>query len=472
MDHHYDLLARPGWRANSILIVSPYVEKTFFERIIKDLKPAKLAVVIDDGCRAEDLDMVQRLTRKGTQVKAALGGAKGLVHAKIFHVEWRTSGGARAHTFVYGSGNATRQAFDGDFNSELMCKARLTAANHAPLLRWLEEVRAAACDPSADGDEIDPLRDFPLADGIRVRLPGMTIRAAGDKANNFDLWLQRGRLLNMYRPDVSFLRVQVNLLAELPPGDLDESIRRIGFEPPQRRRLSITYIPAALHDSAGESDAAGNWRSRFFLSAQLGDWCSDACFREESHQFKKNRDKERLENLRLLEELGNPDLRREACSHFLVRIDRLWETFGDRAANYLESSNGKVDRDAYQKIFDQQLGRDLALAEDPEFKDRYINGCEVIDVPRFRMDTKARNSFTGSFIRQLHLEWLKSRSQSLIFQRTHSALSKLKNESSVKRIFDDPKELEQQLRSAWNAIIEDDDVEETTLGEYIDSYAG
>src|SRR3546814_1652133 len=94
--------------------------------------------------------MVRSLARGGKNVSVALASARGLVHAKIFHVEWLTTGGSRAHTLVYGSGNATRQAFDG-FNSELMCKARLTISNHASILDWLQRVRMAACCP-ADHD--------------------------------------------------------------------------------------------------------------------------------------------------------------------------------------------------------------------------------------------------------------------------------------------------------------------------------
>src|SRR5208282_3728820 len=141
---HYDLLARPDWTAKSVLIVSPYVERKFFKRIVRELRPATLAVVIDDGCRPEDVTMILALARQRTQICVALGSARGLVHAKIFHVEWLTPGGQCRHTFVYGSGNATRQAFDGNINSEVMCKVRLTAANHAPILDWAERVSTAA----------------------------------------------------------------------------------------------------------------------------------------------------------------------------------------------------------------------------------------------------------------------------------------------------------------------------------------
>ena len=170
--HHYDLLAQPDWTAKSVLIVSPYVERFFFDRILKALKPATLAVVIDDGCRADEVAMLRNLPAEGTKVSVVLGSARGLVHAKIFHIEWLTAGGNRAHTLVYGSGNATRQAFDGDFNSELMCKVRLTVAKHSSVLEWLKQVRTVASSTIGAGSVVQPVRDVWLANGVQISLPG------------------------------------------------------------------------------------------------------------------------------------------------------------------------------------------------------------------------------------------------------------------------------------------------------------
>ena len=156
--HHYDLFERPeGWVAKSILIISPYVEPRFFKRLVDDMHPKSLTVIIDDGCRPDDVQMLRRLAGGKIKVVVALGSAPGLVHSKIFHTEWRTTGGNRAHTLVYGSGNATHQAFSGDFNSELMCWSRLIASYNYDTIDWLERVRAAADDPHS-GIKIAALR--------------------------------------------------------------------------------------------------------------------------------------------------------------------------------------------------------------------------------------------------------------------------------------------------------------------------
>src|SRR3546814_19119570 len=48
-----------------------------------------------------------------------------------------------------------------------------------------------------------------------------------------------------------------------------------------------------------------------------------------------------------------------------------------------------------ERCWRERLGvdRDLELVTDPEFLARFINGCEVIDVPRFRMDIVGWRSF-------------------------------------------------------------------------------
>ena len=45
----FDLLGRrkPGWKPEAALIVSPYVEKGFFARIARNLRPKSIHIVID-----------------------------------------------------------------------------------------------------------------------------------------------------------------------------------------------------------------------------------------------------------------------------------------------------------------------------------------------------------------------------------------------------------------------------------------
>ena len=85
--HHYNLFERrKGWIAESILVISPYVESQFFERVVSEARPESLIIIVDDGCRPDDVQMLENLTGKKMKVVVALGSAAGLVDSKIFHL--------------------------------------------------------------------------------------------------------------------------------------------------------------------------------------------------------------------------------------------------------------------------------------------------------------------------------------------------------------------------------------------------
>jgi hypothetical protein len=242
-----------------------------------------------------------------------------------------------------------------------------------------------------------------------------------------------------------------------------QRIQRSGFEIPMLERLRIPYIQAIGGEADGDA-LGGGWLSRYFVWTQLGFWCSDTCFRKESSRFKRKGHEQRLENLRLLKELKASGPKEKARSRFLTGIDELGSILGEEASSYLKTHDGMVDHKTYQTSFEQRLARDLALADDTEFQDRYINGCEVIDVPRFRTDATGWRSFVDSFMRQIHVESLK-KSRSYIYNSIYNALV-----DEDDGIFDDPEKLLEAIRSAWNEMIEDDDGEDVTVGEYIDRY--
>src|SRR3546814_20564970 len=91
-----------------------------------------------------------------------------------------------------------------------------------------------------------------------------------------------------------------------------------------------------------------------------------------------------------------------------------------------------------------------------------FRSCEVIDVPRFRMDIVGWRSFVESFARQLHLERMK-KSRSLVFQCIKDALGD--NEDAF-----EPDKLIMLLRSKWNKIMEENEGEKITFGEYVERY--
>jgi hypothetical protein len=158
--------------------------------------------------------------------------------------------------------------------------------------------------------------------------------------------------------------------------------------------------------------------------------------------------------------------REAACARFLTRISTLWERLGQEAATYLEPQGNGVNMEFYRNVFEQRLERDLALADDEEFRNRYINGFELIEVPRFRTDAAAWRSFVDSFSRQIHLGSLKAKNHSLIFRRIFQTLVQYGDYNED--VFDDHNELSAILRARWNIVPEGWDG--MSVGEYIDCY--
>lgn len=52
---HHNLLMRDNYKAQRVLVISPYV--------VEKLKPSELIVILDDGCRFEDIRMLQKLPK-------------------------------------------------------------------------------------------------------------------------------------------------------------------------------------------------------------------------------------------------------------------------------------------------------------------------------------------------------------------------------------------------------------------------
>lgn len=438
-DHNYDLFARrPGRKAETVLVVTPYVEQEFFERLIADLKPKNLHVVIDDGCRREDLQMIKDCvdaSKRKVVMTCVTGSAPGLVHMKLFYIVWRTEAKRTARTLVFGSANATRQGFGGRINAELIASCRLTKARHSHIIEWCDGVVAA----TTSGEErlIEPARDVDLGTGLQLRLPGMRVGRDRPALSNFDLWIQRGYLLSDYRPEPSFLKIIVRLKQPLAPSQESQIVTQSGFDVQVNKNL--TYHYAGSRDPLdGEAEPAeladgevGNWRRRLFVWTHLGEWCSEACHRENEGRFRRRGYEDRFALIQSLGKLEAAAAREEAREAFLDAIAGLWDRLGNAAGSFLEGVEA-VDRAHYARIFDDRVARDLELIDDPEFRQRYLTGYELAQVPRFRTDIAGWREFLESLTRQLCLDHMRGgRSQSLFLKAVRESIQAAGKGSSV-----------------------------------------
>lgn len=452
-DHSYDLFARPANRkAETVLVVTPYVEREFFERLISDLKPKRLRVVIDDGCRREDVQMIEdaiAASKRRTALTCVFGSAPGLVHLKLFYIIWRTEAKRTARTLIFGSANATRQGFGGSLNAELIASCRLSRSRHSHIVDWCDEVVTAT---EADGPRrIAPARDVDLGVGLQLRLPGITVGRERPSLSNFDLWIQRGFLLSDFRPEQSFLKVPVRLKQALGQTEQSRMVSLSGFEVPPTKNLTYHYAGEAdsgdlNQDPAGASyGEAGNWRRRLFVWTHLGDWCSEACHAANSKTFRKRGYEARLALVQTLEGLKDPVALGQARNAFIDAIAGLWDRLEADAASFLEGAEA-LDRDHYIRAFNDRVEQDLELVGDPQFRLHYLTGYELAQVPRFRSDVRGWDEFLGSMTRELCLDHARGRSQSWFLQSLEEALDA---DGQLSAALADSSELLKSLRAVW-----------------------
>lgn len=452
-DHSYDLFSRPANRkAETVLVVTPYVERDFFDQLISKLRPKRLHVIIDDGCRREDVQMIKdavAASKRTVALTCTFGSAPGLVHLKLFYIVWRTEAKRIARTLIFGSANATRQGFSGALNAELIASCRLTRSRHSHIVDWCDEVVTATL--AGEPRRIEPARDLDLGVGLQLRLPGITVGRERPSLSNFDLWIQRGYLLSDFRPEQSFLKLPVRLKQALGQTEQSRMVSLSGFEVPATKNLTYHYAGEAgaddMHnDAASAADGdAGNWRRRLFVSTHLGDWCSEACYKANSGTFRKRGYEDRLALVKTLEGLNDPAALGRARCAFIDAIAGLWDRLQADAGSFLVGSH-VLDRDHYTQAFEDRVARDLELIGDPEFRLRYLTGYELAQVPRFRSDVRGWDEFLGSITRGICLDHARGRSQSWFLQSLEEALEADDQPSAV---LADSSVLLKSLRAVW-----------------------
>lgn len=455
-EHSFDLFGRrPGWKAEEVLVLTPYVEASFFTQLAHSLKPKRLSVVIDDGCRPDDIEMVTKAIsaaggRAAKGLRCVLGSAPGLMHLKLFYIMWRTPGKQIARTLIFGSANATRQGFGGAINAELIASLKLTVTKHADIIAWCDAALAAvrADHPT----RIEAARNLDIGKGARLRLPALTIGKRKPETASFDLWLQRGWLLSQYRPDPSFLRIPIHLAKGLSQTAQAEVAASSGFFVPATKRLNFPYavppgqIGADDDDCDGEDDGeTANWRRKYFTWTQLGDWCSEACYDAENQQFRRKGFELRAQRIARLETLRSPDALTAERIRFLNALAKLWDDFGDEARELLKG-DARLDEAYYTQLFDQRLERDLALIRDREFIERYLRGFELSPIPRFRSDVRGWVDFVDSFARQLCLDNMRTRNQSRLLAAVRYAIDET---GEGRDLLDEPERLRDAMRELF-----------------------
>ena len=409
---HYNLLEVPeGYETDLALVIAPYFDPRFAKRLVETLSPNRVRFVLDDGARWKDIKSLEAAC-VGTDVKVALGSAQGIVHLKGFYFEFlnSTGNGPRKHRFLFGSTNATEAAFGGNGNAELIAATDLSAAHDSKLLTYLAKlVDAVEKDRKM---RIPTVLFDPLKNSLNLHISPFTISPVGP-APGFDAWLQRGRLVAKYRDAQKFLNVEIRLSNPLPRDQVAEIFADQGLIPVGARDLvRYPYVGQQVAADDGVPQAvnprAVKWKTRYCVWTRLGEWVSDDCYdHHKDIMIAKSSPSRNAKVTQLLAHQDDTKWKSRRKRAFLATIVRVWNGLRSAdysAADYLPSNAARLDRNIVSNRLGEKIETDLCLARIPDFVHRYVAGYDSPELPRFRQDTRAWDSFVDSWGESIVLE--------------------------------------------------------------------
>lgn len=223
----------------------------------------------------------------------------------------------------------------------------------------------------------------------------------------------------------------------------------VGFASPETKTLNFRYIGTSDdedHDEDG-TGSSGPWRSQYFTWTNLGEWCSEDCFKAKKKEFGSRGQELRSKHLDELQKLktGSPE-RRIAREDFLFRLEQLWSRFGEDASSYLQGA-AQLDQAHYTKLFDERVDRDVAMLDEEGFRDRYVIGYEINELPRFQNDVRGWKTFVESFAKEICYQNRKKQPRSKILKAIQEAMGGRHNSH-----LQDSSKLLRLLRDNWGGI--------------------
>lgn len=450
-EQHADLYAREFWGqpgtagafVERLFVVGPYPSMAFLKALDGALHPRQLILVVDSGWRATEVEKICKHFRSRVTVRYA--SCTGLVHAKLYFVEWRNAESTRtSRHLLWGSANASRAAFDSNRNAEaLSCMPVARTGEGQALSSYFEQMleKQGECAPT----------DLVLSSGLRILLPGFVFQSDAIPLS-FEAWVQSGVLCHQYLRDQTFGKIAVRLKKPLPPGELERFFGRLDFlRETEATSVRRSYLPQARTLQRGGSP---RWRSSYFVETWLGHWTSFECYDASKHLFKAPNAARRRE---ILNRISDSDLQQqeEWISGHLDALQKVADRLDQndhRPADYLDCvkrPRRRINREHYTTLARKQIEKDLSKAKLPAFRERFETGYEFPPLPSFRgadsFDKGSFKSFTISLCESILAERSKGKTSNRLTHAVESAIKQFIEED----IEDDAELLLDTLTENW-----------------------
>jgi hypothetical protein len=377
-----------------MIVVGPYPTVDFFARLPRAMRPRTLVLIVDDAWSPVEIQRIADwCTGNRCKLKVRYASAEGLVHAKLYLVEWhrRATSSPSRRVIAWGSANASHAGFFR--NAEAFSVAQLSRGEAANAVGgWFAMLEAARGKTKK--------MDVEIGGGVQLALPSFAFSEASPLFS-FDAWLQAGMLCHRYQPDPRFGAILVKLKQALPPSEIERLfVDATGEFAVERDVIRFSYVTLSEPTRAAEQ-----WKSKYFAETPYGYWTSRECFTEldRRNTFCAKGESRRLE---LLNRIARATVaqRNKWAKKFVKRLNRI-ATRVQRASRRLgvaphhlfQMDGHRVDANHYENWALRQIRQHATLAADMSFKHRYIRGHAFVRVPAMRADTESFDELARGF---------------------------------------------------------------------------
>lgn len=344
-------------QCSKIIIVGPYPTSGFVKKVISELNPKIVYVVVDESWKPTELEEIENI--KSVQlIRVRTENGVGIVHAKMYYVEYEKDSKYYTRLFL-GSINASQNSVIN--NSEFWLSFRLAAFKKNDR----DEIKEYFNDLVSEIATTVKSRKIELRNQKKqiisiLSFPQIT---KADKIKSFYNWIRSGSFFVKYEPDSTFGCLTVKLNKErLPKEKLNELLKGSIFENATlKQELRYSYV--GDKDAKPESE---KWK-KFTVDTRNGLWLSYECLASG-----KDFPPVIAQKSRIIEELKNYDDKKisDKIKYFVNEVKKL------RTNDELKKIICVPDASKLKKKIDN----DIALANNMEFKNRYETGYATINI--------------------------------------------------------------------------------------------
>lgn len=342
---------------SKVVIVGPYPTKQFVKKVKNELKPQEIFVVVDESWNPYEVEQIKNIVENKRVKMVRTKTGQGIVHSKMYYVQYKRSDGSSSTRLFMGSVNASINSINN--NSEFIDCFKLSSFNEKS-----QKKIKTYFNKLISGQEVNEFKANleTVSEQKKIVLGSLCfpqIVPSGEQKSFYN-WIRSGKFFVKYEPDQNFGCLSISLKQEnLTQNDFDKKLKGTIFE---NGRLKSTL----RYPYAGKNDENENKRwKKFTVETCYGLWASYECAKEKNLPYKiKGRD----EIIKSISELTESEID-SIVNEFVDGIRDLKKKYRVFADCIPEPNSKKLK---------QKILNDISLAKDTEFVKRFTTGYSSI----------------------------------------------------------------------------------------------